>query len=163
MRSSIFLLMPVLIVVIVAASGCLEERLAMITNETHAPIRVKYLVPVFRVDVGAIGICPLSDLQPLVRPIGDRSPSGWTVPRDLEVDIERCEASHSVEPGFSALVYRNGFCDDYEQYADQGTAVRPSLEYLAIETAENVEEWRGWDAAKPFKRTRAGSCLLRVL
>jgi hypothetical protein len=53
------------------------------------------------------------------------------LPRDLALDFDTCEATFTLEPGFSAVVFLNGFCDDYEQYADQGAAFRPSLEYLS--------------------------------
>jgi hypothetical protein len=163
MRCSIFLRLPVLIVVSVAATGCVEERLTVMTNESGAPIQVKYAVPTFRVDVGAPPICPLQDMPPMVRPVDDQSPvTEWIVPRDLSLHLERCEATYRLESGYSALVYRNGFCDDYERYADQGAAFRPSLEYLVIETADTVHEWRGWDTAKQFRRVRGGSCFLRI-
>lgn len=78
------------------------------------------------------------------------------------LDVEKCEADYILEPGFSALVYRNGFCDDYQKSLDRLPYLRPTLEYLVLETRIGIHEWRGWDTAKQFKRRRDGFCFLRV-
>lgn len=148
----------------VAVAGCVEEDLAILINETGTPLLVRYAVPHFSVNIGAPPICPLRNSPPQVRPSGGdlRSPAGWMPVAGLTVDVEKCEANYVLESGHAALVYRNGFCDDYEQHAGQGAAFRPSLEYLVVESRAAVSEWRQWDAVEQFKRVPAGSCVMRI-
>jgi hypothetical protein len=164
MGRAAFFLAPVLAIVSIAITGCVEEWLLVLTNETGAPVRVRYAVPFFRVAPDAPDICPLRGMPPMARPTSDPSSpaTAWKAVPGLSVNLETCEADYVLEPGFSALVYRNGFCDDHERNADQGAAYRPSLEYLVVETPRGVDEWRGWNTAEQFKRERGGSCFLRV-
>jgi len=149
-----------------ATAGCpAEQEPSVIVNETEAPVQVRYAVPFFRVDIGAPPICPLFNEPPEVKPnSGDlRLPGGWIRPSSLEVDADKCEASYVLEPGVASLLYPNGYCDDYEEHADQGAAFRPSLEYLTIESQGGVREWRQWEAVAQFKRAWwSGWCFLRV-
>lgn len=147
-----------------ATLGCLPpDEPAILVNETAAPLRVRYAVPFLNIDVGTTPICPL--LPPEVRPNTDdlRSPDGWLPASNLEVDAEKCEASYVLEPGLVSRLFRNGFCDDYEEHADQGAAFRPNFEYLVIESRGGTREWRQWEAVAQFKRAWwSGWCFLRV-
>jgi hypothetical protein len=148
-----------------ATAGCLEQEPSVIVNETDAPVQVRYVLPFFRVDIGAPPTCSLLAQPPEVKPNGGnlRSPTGWTVPSSLAVHVDKCEASYVLEPGVASRLYRNGFCDDYEEHAEQGAAFHPSLEYLAIESRSGVREWRQWEAVAQFKRRWwSGWCFLRV-
>lgn len=147
--------------------GCPAERdPSILINETDAPIRVRYATPFFDVDPGTTPICQLLGEPPAVKPNDEDLRSlttPWTVPSSLEVDAEKCEASYVLEPGVASSLYWAGYCDDYEQHADQGAAFRPSLEYLVIESRDGVREWRGWEAVAQFKRAWwSGWCFLRV-
>ena len=143
--------------------GCVEQEPSVLINETDAPVQVRYAVPVSR-DTGAPPVCPLLAAPPEVKPNGEdlRSAAGWIPPASLAVDAERCEASYVLEPGVASRLYRNGFCDDYEEHADQGAAFRPSLEYLAIESRGGARQWRQWEAVAQFKRASSGWCFLRI-
>ena len=148
-----------------ATAGCVEVEPSVIVNETDAPVRVLYALPFFTVDVGTTPICPLLGERPEVKANGGdlRLPEGWMPPSGLEVDTEKCEASYVLAPGTAGLVYRNGYCDDYEEHADQGAAFRPSLEYLVIESRGSAREWRQWEAVAQFKRAWWSDwCFLRI-
>jgi hypothetical protein len=148
----------------VATVGCIEENLAVLRNETDTPIRIAYAIPFFAVDVGAPLICPLLELPPMVRPNTDdpRSPEGWIPVAGLTVDAEQCEARFVLEPRVAALMYRNGYCDDYRLHADQGAAFRPTLERLVIESGASTREWVQWNAVEQFQRDPTGSCFLSI-
>jgi hypothetical protein len=148
-----------------ATAGCIEREPSVIVNETDAPIRVRYVLPFYVFDIGAPPLCPLVGELPEVKPNSEdlRLPGGWTAPASLEVDVDKCEASYILEPGVASLLYGSGYCDDYEEHADQGAAFRPSLEYLAIEGRGGVREWRQWEAVAQFKRAWWSEwCFLRV-
>ncbi len=156
----------VLLSAIVGTSvSCVEVEPSVIVNETDASIRVRYVRPLFYIDIGAPSACPLLGEPPEVKPDGEdlRLAAGWMLPSTLEMDAEKCEASYILEPGVASRLYRNGFCDDYEDHANQGAAFRPSLEYLAIESRGGVREWRQWEAVAQFKRAWwSGWCFLRI-
>jgi hypothetical protein len=143
--------------------GCVEQEPSVLINETDAPVHVRYAVPVFRA-VGAPPVCPLLAEPPEVKPNGEdlRSAAGWRPPSSLQVDAEKCEAGYVLEPGVAARLYRNGFCDDYEQHADQGAAFRPSLEHLVVESRGGAQQWREWDAVAQFRRASSGWCFMRI-
>jgi hypothetical protein len=154
-----------LLAIVGATQACLPpEEHALLVNETAAPLQVRYAVPFFSIDVGTTPICSLLAAPPEVRPNAEdlRSPDGWLPASNLEVDAEKCEASYVLEPGRVSRLYRNGFCDDYEQHADQGAAFRPSLEYLVIESRGGTQQWRQWEAVAQFRRASSGSCFLRI-
>ena len=147
------------------AMGCVEWEPSVIVNETDAPIQVRYVLPLSFIDIGTPPVCPLLGQPPEVKQnSGDlRLPDGWIIPASLEVDVDKCEAAFVLEPGVASLLYGNGYCDDYEEHADQGAAFRPSLEYLAIESRSGVRAWRQWEAVAQFKRAWwSGWCFLRV-
>jgi hypothetical protein len=148
-----------------AMVGCIEQDPSVVINETDAPVRVRYSVPFFRVDIGAPPICPLLNEPPEVKPNrGDlRSPTGWIRPSSLEVDADKCEASYVLEPGVASVLNRDGYCDDYEQHADQGAAFFPNFEYVVIEGRGGAREWRGWEAVAQFKRAWwSGWCFMLI-
>jgi hypothetical protein len=147
-----------------ATLGCIRSvEYALLVNETAAPLQVRYSVPFVNVDVGTTPICPLFGDPPEVRPNTDdlRSPNGWLPASNLEVDGEKCEASFVLEPGLVSRLFRNGFCDDYEEHADQGEAFHPNFEYLIIKSRSGTREWREWEAVAQFRRASSGSCFLR--
>jgi hypothetical protein len=137
-----------------AMTGCIDVEPSVIVNETDAPVQVRYALPFLRVDIGTTPICALLGEPPKVKASGGdlRLPDGWMPAPGLEVDTEKCEASYVLEPGSAIMLYRNGYCDDYEEHVDQGAAFRPSLEYLIIESREGAREWHQWDAIAQFKR-----------
>jgi hypothetical protein len=145
-----------------ATVACVKVEPSFIINETNAPVRVRYALPLYRFDSGPPR-CPLLGEGPEVQPNGDVRSPGWIPPSGFDVDLDKCEASYVLEPGFASRLYQNGSCDDYEEQADQGAAFRPSLEYLAIESRGGVREWRQWDAVAQFKRSWwSGWCFLRI-
>jgi hypothetical protein len=148
-----------------ATAGCVEVEPSVIVNETDAPVRIRYALPFFTVAVGTTPICPLLGEPPKVKANSGhlRLPDGWMPAPGLEVDTEECEASFVLEPSVAAMLYRNGYCDDYEKHADQGAAFRPSLEYLVTEIRGGARESRGWEAVAQFKRAWWSDwCFLRI-
>jgi hypothetical protein len=156
----------VLLFAIVGTSvSCVEVEPSVIVNETDAPVRVRYVRPPFYSDMAAPSACPLLGEPPEVKLNGEdlRLAAGWILPSTLEIDAEKCEASYVLEPGVASRLYRNGFCHDYEDHADQGAAFRPSVDYLAIEGRSGVQQWRQWEAVAQFKRSWwSGWCFLRI-
>jgi hypothetical protein len=149
---------PLLLSTLGAALGCVPPREpAILINETDAPIQVRYAMPLFNGD-----ICALLNEPPDVKPNEDLRSPGWVVPSSLEIDTDKCEARYVLAPGFASRLYHAGYCDDYEEHADQGEAFRPSLEYLVIESRGGVREWRQWEAVAQFKRAwSSGWCFMR--
>ena len=148
-----------------ATAGCIKVQPSVIVNETKAPLRVRYARAFFTVDVGTTPICPRLGEPPEVKANGGdlRLPDGWKPPSGLEIDAEKCEASYVLAPGTASLIYRNGYCDDYEEHSDQGAAFRPDLEYLVIESRGSAREWRRWDAVAQFERAWLSDwCFLRI-
>ena len=154
----------ILCVLCFAMPACEQNELIILTNATTQPIRLRYSVPTFRADVGAPPRCTLRVWPPQVRPTpADNAwpASEWRT-ADAKLDQNTCEAELVLEAGSSALLDRNGFCDDHARYSAVGAAYRPSFNSLLLQSGGRTIEWRDWDTAKQFHRTRQGHCIYRV-
>lgn len=136
---------------------------SFIVNETSAPLQVGYGAP-FSYALGTPSCTLLNDPPAMWANEDDlRSRRDWSNPPSLEMDFEKCEASFLLEPRAVARVYTSGFCSDYERHLDPGDELRPSLEYLVIESRGGTREWRRWEAVAQFERAWwSGWCYLRV-
>jgi hypothetical protein len=148
-------------------SGCAEVQLEILSNGGRDPIQVRYGIPKYRSEASQPPTCPGRPEDPQVgpTPANPKSEATWTVndwhaPARFTWDPEKCEMALTLDPGFSVLIARVGFCAGDERRIDPRTT-RSNLEYLMIESAGRVIEWRGWDTARQFKRISRSICVYR--
>ncbi len=147
-----------------AMQGCAQAELIILTNATAGPIRVRYTVTTFRTDANQPERCAPRVWPPQERPTptNNQWPASEWRTADAKLDAATCEAEFVLAAGHSALVDRNGFCDDYKKDVDRNPALQPGFRHFALESGGRTFEWRGWDTAKQFRRNSQGDCIYRI-
>lgn len=154
--------------VLIAAGGCRPRiPFLVVENDSAHAVRVTY------VEHAETGVAPrdgprrciASSVAPAVLPTKELDlyiARGAFVPSaGVEIDLERCEVRLDIGPGFSGAFQPGPFCADSAATPDTVARFEPNLDYLSIESAAGRMEWRGWDTARQFERTRHW-CVMRV-
>jgi hypothetical protein len=148
-----------------ALSGCHKVNLEILANTSSESIHVRYAIPKYSFE-DRQPVCPGRPEDPQVTrtPTKGKDILGgeeWRAAPGFTWDPENCEMAFTLEPGFSGLIARVGYCEDYKRHIDSRTNARPNLEYLVIESTSRTLEWRGWDVAKQFRRVDSMACIYR--
>ena len=163
MRKSAFL-----IVLAIVPVACQKVTVGAIYNGTTTPITITYAMrEQVNADDGST-VCYLDPgwLRPPSLRQGKVPRSGGSIKEWKEFENYRstenpCEAKIQIEPGYSARIFMNSFCSDYEKYLN-GARPESRFAYLRVESDDGVMEFTDWETAKQFRRVSANLCLFEI-
>ena len=157
-KTALFIMLAIL------PMACQEVTIGVIHNGMTTPITITYALRTRRSFVDASMVCLFdvdSSQRPRLRhgrPIPNLGDPGWTHINKYRSTREPCTAEFELEPGYSAHVFTNGTCSDYEEYL-KGAQFESTFEYFRIQSARGRAEFTDWETANLFERSRAGSCI----
>jgi len=157
-----------LVVLAIVPMACQEVTIGAIHNGMGTPITITYAMRVRKNAVDGSTVCALdadSHQRPRLR-YGKVTGStggieGWTDIENYRSTESSCEAKFQLEPGYSAQVFMNYFCSDYEKYLN-GARPESMFAYLRVQSEDGVVEFTDWETAKQFRRVNSNLCLFEI-
>ncbi len=157
-----------LVVLTIVPIACQEVTIGAIYNGMSTPVTVTYALRVQENSVDGSTYCALDtdDLQWPRERAGKVSAStggikGWVYIENFRSTGEPCEAQFQLAPGYSAQVFRNYFCSDYEKYLN-GARPESLFVYVRVQSEDGVVEFTDWETAKQFRRVNSNLCLFEI-
>ncbi len=157
-----------LVVLAIVPMACQKVTIGAIYNGMTTPITITYAMRELRNADDGSTVCYLDPgwLQPPRLRYGKVTGSGGAIKEWTEIENYRstenpCEAKFQLEPGYSARVFVNYFCSDYEKYLN-GARPESMLAYLRVQSEDGVVEFTDWETAKQFRRVNSNLCLFEI-
>ncbi len=152
-----------LVVLAISPMACQDVTIGAIHNGMGAPITITYAM---RERINAADGSTVCVLEPPRLRYGKVTGSGGGIKEWIEIENFQstgnpCEAKFQLEPGYSARVFMNYFCSDYEEYLN-GARPESMFAYLRVESEDGVMEFTDWETAKQFRRVNSNLCLFEI-
>ena len=157
--------LALLVVLAIIPAACQQVTIGVIYNAMSTPITITYSMRVPKFDVDGSTVCILDDdshQRPRIRQGKVRRSTGgiagWAKVDNYMSTETPCEATIQLEPGYSAWVFLEYYCSDFEKTLE-GATPEPGFAYLRVQSGDKMVEFTDWEMAKQFQRVNSRLCL----